>query len=168
MPFPQDRYLLLDVAGVDMALPMRAVAEILPVTRFERQAPWPKVLAGFMNRQGQPLAVIDLARLFDPDRPPSAPDLYSHVVRLRAGPGGGDLALLADRVMDAEAEAEDFTPVADSASANGAIIGNLLILGRLVALLDVERLLLLEEQARVTEIGETLRARLAASGDGAP
>ena len=36
MPFPQDRYLLLDVAGVDMALPMRAVAEILPVTRFER------------------------------------------------------------------------------------------------------------------------------------
>jgi chemotaxis signal transduction protein len=162
MPFPQDRYLLLDVAGVDMALPMRAVAEILPVTRFERQAPWPKVLAGFLNRQGRPLAVIDLARLFDPDRPPSTPELYSHVVRLR----GGDLALLADRVNDAEAEAEDFTPIDDSASANGAIIGNLLILGRLVALLDVDRLLLLEEQARVTEIGETLRARLAASGDG--
>jgi len=162
MPFPQDRYLLLDVAGVDMALPMRAVAEILPVTRFERQAPWPKVLAGFLNRQGRPLAVIDLARLFDPDRPPSTPELYSHVVRLR----GGDLALPADRVNDAEAEAEDFTPIDDSASANGAIIGNLLILGRLVALLDVDRLLLLEEQARVTEIGETLRARLAASGDG--
>ena len=167
MPIAQDRYLLLDVAGVDMALPMGAVAEILPVTRLERQAPWPKVLAGFMNRQGRPLAVIDLARLFDPDRPAAAPDLYSHVVRLRAGQAGGELALLADRVMDAETEAEDFTPVSESASANGAIIGNLLILGRLVALLDVERLLLLEEQARVAEIGDTLRARLTASGDGA-
>lgn len=165
MPSPQDRYLLLDVAGVDMAIPMGAVAEILPVTRFERQAPWPKVLAGFMNRHGRPLAVIDLARLFDPDRPPASPDLYSHVVRLRAG--DGDLALLADRVKDAEAQAEDFTPVTGSASANGAVVGNLVILGRLIALLNVERLLLLEEQARVAEIAETLRARLTASGDGA-
>lgn len=168
MPFPQDRYLLLDIAGVDMALPMGAVAEILPVTRFERQAPWPKVLAGFMNRHGRPLAVIDLARLLDPTRPPASPELYSHVVRLSAPHGGGDLALLADRVKDAEAEAEDFTPVSDSVSANGAVIGNLLILGRLVALLDVDRLLLLEEQARVAEIAETLRARLGASGDDAP
>ncbi|MDP1875760.1 chemotaxis protein CheW [Phenylobacterium sp.] len=168
MPFPQARYLLLDVAGVDMALPMSVVAEILPVTRFERQAPWPKILAGFMNVRGRPLAVIDLARLFEPARPPASLDLYSHVVRLVETHGSGGLGLLAGRVRDADATAEDFTPVEDSASANGAILGHLLITGRLVALLDVERLLLLEEEARVAEIAETLRARLEASGDGAP
>lgn len=170
MPFPQDRYLLLDVAGVDMALPMGAVAEILPVTRLERQAPWPKVLAGFMNRRGRPLAVIDLARLLEPTRPAARPELYSHVVRLNDRHAGGDLALLADRVKDAEIQAEDFTPVADraSASANGAVMGHLLIQGRLVALLDADRLLLLEEQARVADIAEALRARLEASGDGTP
>lgn len=168
MPFPQDRYLLLDVAGVDMALPMGAVAEILPVTRLERQAPWPKVLAGFMNRRGHPLAVIDLARLLNPTQPALKPDLYSHVVRLNGRREGGDLALLADRVKDAEVQADDFTPVGESASVNGAIIGHLRILGRLVALLDVDRLLLLEEEARVADIAEALRTRLEASGDGTP
>lgn len=168
MASQNDTYLLLDVAGVDMALPMTAVAEILPVTRFERQAPWPKVLAGFMNLRGRPLAVIDLARVMDPQREPSKPDLYSHVIRLGAAHGGGDLALLADRARDAEVMADDFTEVDDDASANGVIGGNLLILGRLTPLIDVDRLLLLEEEVRVAEIAEALRTRLEASGHGAP
>jgi len=168
MASQNDTYLVLDVAGVDMALPMAAVAEILPVTRFERQAPWPKVLAGFMNLRGRPLAVIDLARVMDPQREPSKPDLYSHVIRLGAAHGGGDLALLADRARDAEVMADDFTEVDDDASANGVIGGNLLILGRLTPLIDVDRLLLLEEEVRLAEIAETLRTRLEASGHGAP
>ncbi|WP_300576155.1 chemotaxis protein CheW [Phenylobacterium sp.] len=168
MASQNDTYLVLDVAGVDMALPMAAVAEILPVTRFERQAPWPKVLAGFMNLRGRPLAVIDLARVMDPQREPSKPDLYSHVIRLGAAHGGGDLALLADRARDAEVVADDFTEVDDDASANGVIGGNLLILGRLTPLIDVDRLLLLEEEVRLAEIAETLRTRLEASGHGAP
>lgn len=168
MASQNDTYLLLDVAGVDMALPMTAVAEILPVPRFERQAPWPKVLAGFMNLRGRPLAVIDLARVMDPQREPSKPDLYSHVIRLGAAHGGGDLALLADRARDAEVMADDFTEVDDDASANGVIGGNLLILGRLTPLIDVDRLLLLEEEIRVAEIAEALRTRLEASGHGAP
>ncbi|MDP1619106.1 chemotaxis protein CheW [Phenylobacterium sp.] len=162
----KDTYLLLDVAGVDMALPMTAVAEILPVTRFERQAPWPKVLAGFMNLRGRPLAVIDLARVMNPQREPSKPDLYSHVIRL--GEAHGGLALLIDRAKDAEVMADDFTEVDDDASANGVICGNLLILGRLTPLIDVDRLLLTEEELRVAEIAETLRTRLEASVDGEP
>jgi len=168
MASQKDTYLVLDVAGVDMALPMTAVAEVLPVTRFERQAPWPKVLAGFMNLRGRPLAVIDLARVMDPQREPSKPDLYSHVIRLGEAHGGGGLALLADRAKDAEVVADDFTEVDDDASANGVIGGNLLILGRLTPLIDVDRLLLLEEEVRVAEIAETLRTRLEASGHGAP
>ncbi|MDP2212424.1 chemotaxis protein CheW [Phenylobacterium sp.] len=168
MPFPQDRYLLLDVAGVDMALPMGAVAEILPVTRLERQIPWPKVLAGFMNLRGRPLAVIDLARLLDPGRAATKLDLYSHVVRLADGHGEGDVALLADRVKDAGLIAEGISEVEETASANGAVSGNLLIQGQLVPVLDVGRLLLLEEQARLAEIAEALQTRLDASGDGAP
>jgi chemotaxis signal transduction protein len=168
MASQKDTYLVLDVAGVDMALPMTAVAEVLPVTRFERQAPWPKVLAGFMNLRGRPLAVIDLARVMDPQREPSKPDLYSHVIRLGEAHGGGGLALLADRAKDAEVVADDFTEVDDDASANGVIGGNLLILGRLTPLIDVDRLLLLEEEVRVAEIAETLRTRLEASGHGEP
>lgn len=168
MASQNDTYLVLDVAGVDMALPMTAVAEILPVTRFERQAPWPKVLAGFMNLRGRPLAVIDLARVMDPQREASQPGLYSHVVRLGEAHGGGDLALLADRAKDAEVSADAFTAVDEDASANGVIGGNLLILGRLTPLIDVDRLLLVEEEVRLAEIAETLRTRLEASGHGAP
>ncbi len=168
MASQKDTYLVLDVAGVDMALPMTAVAEILPVTRFERQAPWPKVLAGFMNLRGRPLAVIDLARVMDPQREPSKPDLYSHVIRLGEAHGGGGLALLTDRARDAEVMADDFTEVDDDASANGVIGGNLLILGRLTPLIDVHRLLLIEEEVRVAEIAEALRTRLEASGHGEP
>ncbi|MDO8410493.1 MAG: chemotaxis protein CheW [Phenylobacterium sp.] len=164
----KDTYLLLDVAGVDMALPMTAVAEILPMTRLDRQAPWPKVLAGFVNLRGRPLAVIDLARVMDPQREPSKPDLYSHVVRLDQAHGGGGLALLVDRAKDAEVAADDFTEVDDAATANGVICGNLLILGRLTPLIDVNRLLLIEEEVRVAEIAEALRTRLEASGSSEP
>jgi chemotaxis signal transduction protein len=162
----KDTYLLLDVAGVDMALPMTAVAEILPVTRFDRQAPWPKVLAGFMNLRGRPLAVIDLARVMNPQREPSEPDLYSHVIRLDAAHGGGRLALLVDRAKDAEVAADGFTEIDDDTSANGVICGNLLILGRLTPLIDMNRLLLIEEEVRVAEIAEALRTRLETSGSG--
>jgi len=168
MASQNDTYLVLDVAGVDMALPMTAVAEILPVTRFERQAPWPKVLAGFMNLRGRPLTVIDLARVMDPQREVSQPGIYSHVVRLGEAHGGGDLALLADRAKDAEVSADAFAAVDEDASANGVIGGNLLILGRLTPLIDVDRLLLVEEEVRLAEIAETLRTRLEASGHGAP
>lgn len=155
-----EAHLLLDVAGSEMALPMSAVAEILPVTRFERQAPWPRILAGFMNLRGEALAVIDLAGVLDPDRPAERPDLYSHVVRLKPSRTGAPLALLVDRASDIRSRAEGFSEIDEAASANGAVAGQLEFEGRLVPRLDPERLLLLQEELRVAELAQTLQARL--------
>jgi len=155
-----ESHLLLDVAGSEMALPMAAVAEILPVTRFERQAPWPRILAGFMNLRGEALAVIDLACVLDPERPAERPDLYSHVVRLKHSRSGAPLGLLVHRASDIRPRADGFTEVDEAASANGAISGQLEFEGRLAPRLDPERLLLLQEELRVAELAQALQARL--------
>ena len=155
-----ESHLLMDVAGAEMALPMSAVAEILPVTRFERQAAWPRILAGFMNLRGQAVGVIDLACVLDADRAPGRPDLYSHVVRLKDSRTDAPLALLVDRASDIARQADGFTTVDESTSANGAISGQLEFEGRLVPRLDPNRILLLQEETRVAELARTLQARL--------
>lgn len=153
-------HLLMDVAGTEMALPMSAVAEILPVTRFERQAPWPRILAGFMNLRGQAVAVVDLACVLDPDRAPGRADLYSHVVRLKAALSETPVALLVDRASDIARRADGFTEVEKTATANGVVAGQLELGGRLVPRLEPSRILLLQEQARVAELARALQARL--------
>ena len=149
----------MDVAGAEMALPMSAVAEILPVTRFERQAPWPRILAGFMNLRGEALAGIDLACVLDAERVPGRPELYSHVVRLKRSRAGPAVALLVDRASDIGRRADGFSEVDEATSANGAVAGQLEFDGRLVPRLDPDRLLLLQEEIRVADLARTGQAR---------
>lgn len=155
-----ESHLVMDVAGAEMALPMSAVAEILPVTRFERKPLWPRILAGFMNLRGEALAVIDLACVLDPERPAGQPELYSHVVRLKHARMGAPLGLLVNRARDIQPRADGFTEVDDAASVNGAVSGQLEFDGRLTPRLDPERLLLLQEEVRVAELTQALQARL--------
>lgn len=162
-----ETYLLIELNGRPLALPMAAAAEVLPVTSLERRAPWPRILAGFMNLRGGVLPVIDLTAVLDAEAPARAPDLYAHVVRMDRAEGLG-LGLLVDRVTDAQVRADEFVPAGSDASPNDAAAGHLRIGQSLTPLLDPGRLLLLEEEARLAEIAVTLSRRREALAEPQP
>ncbi|TXM91155.1 chemotaxis protein CheW [Methylobacterium sp. WL116] len=56
-------YLLLDVAGTPCALPRSAAGEVLPLPVLFRPPACGGWLAGFLNLGGEPVPVVDLARL---------------------------------------------------------------------------------------------------------
>lgn len=167
MPAPDERYLLIELDGRALALPMEAAAEILPITQLERQTPWPRILAGFMNLRGEALPVLDLAAVLDPEAELRSPGLYAHVVKLGRGRGAA-IGLLVDRVTDAQVQADEFTPAKDDRTPNGAAMGHLRFGEDLAVLLSPERLLLLEEEARLNEIAETLSRRRQAAAEPQP
>lgn len=152
-----ERYVLVQAGEATWALPTKAVAEILPVAKFERPPGAPAALAGLINIGGAPLAVVRLSALFGAEDGAGS-DLYRHIVRLA---GGSGLGLLVDRVTDVDARPHGMAPLEADQSVNGAVLGNLLIGEAMVPLLDVGRLLLLEEQQRIEALAATARARLA-------
>lgn len=155
------RFALLRCNGRTMALAADEIAEILPLPTLHRPPGAPKVFAGFLNRSGHPLAVIDMPAVFGEE---SADDLYRHIVRLR-GASRIDQALLVDRVVEAQASATSFEPIEDGASLNGVFAGTLLIEGAPIPLLDLDRLLLAEEAARIAELSQTIERRTAGLAD---
>ena len=156
----EDRFILFRSAGGVWAVAAAGVREVLPTAQMDRPAGAPRALAGFMLVDGAPLAVVRLAALFG-TAGEGADELYSHILRLPAAPGATPLGLLVDRVTDVDARADGMAPLEPSQSLNGALIGNLVVGGELVPLLDWGRLLLLEEQLRIEDLAAAARQRLA-------
>lgn len=152
-------YLLLDVAGTPCALPREAVAEVLPLPDLSAPPVAGRVLAGFLNLGGEPVPVIDLARLFGLRDEAGPPALYAHLV-LAADRG---TAFLVDRVTDlAAVEAGALRGVPDERTLNGCVEATFSRDDRLVHVLGPGRILTAEEAARVAVLTRAARERLAA------
>lgn len=155
-----ESHVLCRVRESQFALRRTDVVEILPLVRLDRPAGSPRLLAGFMNLAGRPLAVLKLDLLLG-EAPSGIEDLYSHIIRLREIPGRPATGLLVDRVLDAAVKAEGATPVRAEDSLNGCIAETLKIGERFVPRLAIEHLFLAEEIARLADMADAVAARLA-------
>lgn len=152
-------YLLLDVAGTPCALPRAAVGEVLPLPDLFRPPACGGWLAGFLNLGGEPVPVIDLARLLGLRDGAQEPGPYAHLLLAPDGSG----AWLVDRVTDlVTVEADAIRPVAAAGSLNGCVAAEIRRGDRLIHALDPARILSAEERSRVGDLTRAARARLAA------
>ncbi|MCJ2113862.1 chemotaxis protein CheW [Methylobacterium sp. E-025] len=152
-------YLLLDVAGTPCALPRSAAGEVLPLPDLFRPPACGGWLAGFLNLGGEPVPVVDLARLLGLREGEHDPGPYAHLVLTPDAAA----AWLVDRVTDLVAvEAAAIRPVAAGASLNGCVSAEIARGDRLIHALDPARLLSAEERARVGHLTRAAKARLAA------
>ncbi len=135
------------------ALPLAAVAEVLPLPRVFRPPGLPSTLAGFINLRGEAVPVIALAPLLGGEA--REPSLYDHLVVLKDG-----VALLVERVLDAAARAAEAAPADEADSLNGCVEANLLLDGRLVPALSAQRLLMAEEKERLADLTARAQARI--------
>ena len=154
-----ERVLVFTLAGHRMALPVDAVRECLPLPRLRRRPGLPASVAGFFSLGGIVLPVLDLARLLGLRDGPAAPgeDLYRHLLRLDGAHDG--VTLLVDR---ADAGAEAAPAPADPAPdpwQHGCVSRRVLVQDEPVMLLDPERILRRDEQARLEALGRAERIR---------
>jgi len=159
MAASDERFVIFEVGGAVAALPGVVVAEILPITHFERPPGAPNVFAGFMNLGGRPLAVIAGASLFGAERLNAS--LYAHVLRVILPAGRASLGLLVDRVIDVAVQAGGSAGLDETQTANGLFVKNLLVDGRVIPLLNLDKLLLKEETLRIETLTQAAQTRLA-------
>ena len=152
-------YLLLDVAGTPCALPRASVAEVLPLPALHNPPAAGGWLIGFLNLGGTPVPVVDLAALLGLRPAGAAPGLYAHLVLTR----GEALAYLVDRAADLVMVPGAAIRAAEEAgSLNGCVAAELVLGDRLVHALASDRLLTLQEAARVEALTRAAAERLAA------
>lgn len=154
-------HLIVDVAGTPCALPQAEIREILPLPRLHAPPTVGGPVAGLLNLGGEPVPVVDLAVLFGLRDGAGAEDPYRHVVlaRFRA------LGLLVDRALDVVAVApEAMKPVEPARSLNGCVVAEFAHDQNLVHRLSLDRILTLEEQARLDAFAAAAQERLARFG----
>lgn len=150
-------YLLIDVAGTPCALPREAVSEVLPLPELFPPPVAGRLLAGFLNLGGAPVPVIDLARLFGLAKDAAEPGLYAHLI-LAADRA---TAFLVERVSDlVTVEPSALRPVPDARTLNGCVAAEFPRGDSLVHVLDPDRILTVEEAARLAALAEAARERL--------
>lgn len=152
-------YLLLDVAGTACALPRGAVAEILPLPDLHTPPASGGWLTGFLNLGGTPIPVVDLAALLGLRPAVATPGLYAHLVLMQ----GAAAAYLVDRAADLTRVPDSAIRPAEAADTlNGCVAAELVLGDRLVHALAPERLLTVQERARVEALTRAAAERLAA------
>lgn len=161
------------IAETVCALGGDAVTRVLPMPRLAVPPGLPLPLAGFLDLAGQPIAVVALDRLFDFDLRPRTPESEAarHVLLVRSGaPRGADAAPLlgwaVDRVLDVVAVPNDeLSPVDDATSLGGCVRAEWAGPDGVVHLLDADRLLGREEQARLDHLVRAQGERLSRWAD---
>lgn len=148
---------LFQVGGTRLALPLSGVREVLPLPHLRRPPGAPAPFAGFVDLGGRALPVVRMDALFDtPDDPtaddaPAADPLHAHLLVTAYGPQ--PVAFLVDRVDDVVTVGPlEATPVEPAASLNGCVEAEIILSGRLVALLDPARLLTAGERAALLDL----------------
>lgn len=142
-----------DLFGVDLP----AVREVLPIPSLSRPPGTPSILQGFLNFGGQAIPVLNTKRLLQlNDTPPAA---YSHLVVLKRPET--PLAMLVDRAIGTELTApEAFMPVGQGHSFNDCVESDVRIGTQTVHVLSVRRLLLKEEETRISQLKTLEQERL--------
>lgn len=145
-----------------MALPVEAVAEVVPIADLGRPPHLPEVVEGILNLAGTAVPVLRLDRLLG--LPDGQYGLYSSILVMK---GKTPCALLVEHVDGVFAAAEVVVlPVAGERSFNGCIIAQLERAGTILHLLAAERLLLEEERRRLAVFTEREQLRLAEAWGG--
>lgn len=155
-PTPQSA-LLLRTSGLDAALPLADVREVLACPTLTIGPGQPPFIAGFFALDGRAALVLRLDRLLG--LPDSPDDLYAPLIHL-SGSGPARL-LLVDRAVSV-VPVIDPVPAGREESFNSCVTARFGHEGRLVHLLDRARLLLNAEDAAARAYCEAATKRLAA------
>lgn len=150
-------FFVFEAAGNSFGIPLDAIREILPLPLLSRPPGIPSIIEGFLNLGGQALAVINLKRLFRLDD--SAPGPYSHLIVIKKT--GTALAVFVDRaegMIDVQPDA--VMPVTQNYSFNDCLEADAKSGARTVHILSIEKLLLKEEQSRISELQKMEQERL--------
>lgn len=149
---------VFSLAEESCALDLADVREILPTAELSTPPGMPALLAGFLNLGGTAVPVLRLGRLFQ--MPAKEIGLYEHMILLRAS---RPLALLVDRVDEVlTCSADALRPVGEKSSFNDCAPSQLTCKGRTIHVLALDRLLLKEEEARLSALRGVEQERLRA------
>jgi len=152
----QRQLVVFSLAETFCALDLGKVREILPTAELSAPPGMPDLLAGFLNLGGTAVPVLRLGRLFQ--MPVKEPGLYEHLILLR---DSRPLALLVDRVDEVRTCSEDaLRPVGEKNSFNDCVQSQFTHKDRTIHVLALDRLLLKEEEARLTELRDLEQKRL--------
>lgn len=156
---PQDEhFVLLRAGGHDLAVPVADIQEIVHYAELASPPSLPAFVKGFLNLDGNPVAVIDVALLFNLQSDPVS--LYSPIVILRSAEQS--LAMLVESVHAVARFTPDAVlPVPPDHALGDCAIGSINWSDHLHSVLNVHRLLLREETQRIAELSEIARERLA-------
>lgn len=155
--------LLFRAGGLDMALPLADVQEVLPLPDLGRGPGQPPFVAGYFVLDGLVALVFRLDRLLD--RPEDPDDLYAPLIRLTDGDVPGPVRLLRVEQVDAVHAVARSVPVHPSESFNGCVIARFEHEGRVFHILDRQRLLLVAEDAATRAYAGLTETRLDALDD---
>lgn len=155
-------FLLLDVAGVACALARTSVSEVLPLPNLHAPPAGGGPLEGFLNLGGNPIPVVDLARLLGlraGGTESEATSAYRHIVLDAQGSTG----FLVDRVEDLiSIEASAIRAVSPERTLNGCVISEIAHDDGLIHVLGLSHLLTSEERLRLAALADAAAERLAA------
>ena len=141
--------------GQDFALPAREVAEVVLRPATIQVGPQPNWIDGFFSVDGRTLALLRLDRLLH--LPEDADDLYSHVLLLREHA----MALQVARVIEVtKIRTDQLKPLPQGHTFNRAVAARVDRRSGPVALLSGRRLLIEEEQERLSRWSALAEERL--------
>lgn len=146
-------YLIFCLASDYFAFSQSQVSEVLARPGLTEHPGLPSLIAGFVNIEGQALAVIDIARVLGFPALPSHPDQHLIVFKQIK------LACVVERVVDF-CELEPALDLAGDHVFNTLGAGLLNYQGQQTILLDAQALLLAEEKQRLLDFEAQAQARL--------
>lgn len=139
-------HVVFQIGAAQLALPLEAVIEVLPLPRLAQPPARPPVLEGFLDLGGMLLSVLRLDCLLGLPSQPTG--LYAHILRLRLD--GAPVALLVERVVGIVAGGgEEARPVAGDQTFRGCVVAEFEHRGSPVHVLAAERLLSEHERSRI-------------------
>jgi len=149
--------LVFEAGGRVCALPVEAVQEVAPMCQLFKPPGLSGLLEGFLNLRGAAVPVLRLDRLFNLH--PVTPGLHTPLIVLKAR--RRPLALLVDQALDVtEAAEQDLVETPGDAVFQGCSPAMFRLADRTVHLLEPERLLLKQEQERISELQQQAQRRL--------
>lgn len=153
--------IVFETGGETCALDAAHARAFLPLPRLWRPPSLPRVVAGYADIGGRAVPVIALDRLVGLGSDGAEPGIYSHLILMDpAPPREAPFALLVDRAITlAKIDRASLTPTADRHSFNGCVEAEAEIGGRLVHVLDPQRLLLAEEALALAELDREAERR---------
>jgi chemotaxis signal transduction protein len=152
------KYLIFHLSDSAYAVATTCVEEIVPMAELIPVPGSPNFLTGFLNVGGDTFGAISMRRLFgmaDQER-----QLYTPLIILKGLTM--NIALEVDEVARVvDIGVDDLVSNAEGSSLNDCAVAVARIEGHAVVVLSPERLLLHQEQKRVTEMADLAQQRLA-------